>query len=147
MHLVCFIMRNLSWLFPLTECRVSTSEICHACHYTIQGFAWFFSPGIVVTIQSHRSLYLWKCSLDGMNLSFKSRDLFLSPSHNIPRNGSKLALSCAGCVCMFSVDACRWRMGFIRHCAESLGDDVTFHRSRSCVAWSAGTRNSDQPAS
>ena len=102
MHFVGFIMRTLSWLFPLTECRVSIYSTL-ATH-TIQGFAWFCSPGSVITIQSHRSLYLWKCSLVGMNVSFRSRDLFLSPSQNIPRNGSKLALSCAGCVCMFSVD-------------------------------------------
>jgi hypothetical protein len=52
--------------------------------------------------------------------------IFLSPSQNIPRNGVQLALSCAGCVCMFSADAFRWRMGFTRHCTESLDDDITF---------------------
>lgn len=62
---------------------------------------------------------VWICRL-------RSRDLFLSPSQNIPRNSSHLALSCAGCVCMFSADACPWRMVFTRHCAESLGDDITF---------------------
>lgn len=51
----------------------------------------------------------------------RSRDLFLSPSQNIPRNGVHLALSC-----ILSAHACLWRMGFIHLCAESLGDDITF---------------------
>lgn len=61
-----------------------------------------------------------------MNQSFRSRDLFLSPSQHIPRNGVQLALSCTGCVCMFSADACSRRVGFLRRRAESLGDDFAF---------------------